>query len=255
MKLLVDLGNTRLKWAPWDGAQLGSAGAVAHAGDAPLDFAALWKDIKVPDAVYVASVAAAAVGDRLARHVRERFGLDAVFVASSAAAYGVRNAYAQPERLGVDRFLSLIAAHAHAHQPSVIASCGTALTLDALAADGRHLGGLIAPSPALMESALRANTARLGAAGAARIVELADNTIDAIESGTWLAAAALVERFVARAGERLGATPALILTGGGAAGLAQLIGLPHRIDSELVLRGLALLAQDGFLAPPAAAVG
>jgi type III pantothenate kinase len=242
MKLLIDLGNTRLKWALWDGAELRRGGAVAHAGNVPLDFATLWKGISGVDSVCVASVADDAVEDDLARHSRELFALDPHFFVSIAAACGVRNAYAKPERLGVDRFLTLIAAHAHAQEPTVIASCGTALTLDALAADGRHLGGLIAPSPALMQTALRGNTARLGESGAARIFELADNTADAVESGTRLAAVALIERFVARAGERFGATPALILTGGGAQSLAQLIALPHRIEAELVLRGLALFA-------------
>ena len=182
--------------------------------------------------------------DALLHALRDRYGADPQFVQSSAQACGVRNAYAQPQRLGVDRFLGMIAAHAQAHEPTVVASCGTALTLDALAADGRHLGGLIAPSPSLMQSALRGNTARLGEPGGAHLVELADNTVDAVESGTWLAGVALIERFVARGAERLGTAPVLILTGGGAAGLAELIKLPHRIDTELVLRGLARFAEQ-----------
>jgi type III pantothenate kinase len=256
MKLLIDLGNTRLKWALWDGAGLRRGGAVAHAGNLTIDFAALWKDISKVDAVFVASVAGDAVEDSLGRHSRELFGLDPQFIISSAAACGVRNAYAQPERLGVDRFLGLIAAHADTRGPTVIASCGTALTLDALATDGSHAGGLIAPSPALMQAALRRNTARLVDSGAARVVELADNTADAVESGTWWAAVALTERFFARATVRFGATPALILTGGGAQDLANLVTLPHRIDGDLVLRGLAQFAEEHEPdAPPTSAVG
>ena len=245
MKLLIDLGNTRLKWALWDGAVLRPGAAVAHAGDQSVDFAALWKDVESMDSVWVASVVAPALDDALVHALRARFSVESHFVRSRAQACGVRNAYAQPERLGVDRFLGLIAAHARAQQPSVVASCGTALTLDALAADGRHLGGLIAPGPALMQSALRGNTARLGESGAARVVELADNTTDAIESGSWLAAVALIERFVARASERFGAAPALILTGGGAQRLAEFVALPYRLDAELVLHGLARFAESG----------
>lgn len=243
MKLLIDLGNTRLKWACWNGAELRPGGALAHVGDASVDFAGLWKDIPDVDATWIASVAAPALDARLAEALSARGIRAPHFVRSRAQACGVRNAYAQPERLGVDRFLSLIAAHVHAQQATVIASCGTALTLDALAADGRHLGGLIAPAPELMRGALLGHTARLRDVGGARVVEMADNTADAVESGSWLAAVALIERFVARATRDFGAAPALVLGGGGAARLAQLIALPLRVDAALVLRGLAWFAD------------
>lgn len=243
MKLLIDLGNTRLKWALWDGAELHFGGAIAHAGERSLDLDCLWQTIQGADAAWVASVAAPALDAQLTQSLLAR-GISATqFVRSSAQACGVRSAYAQPERLGIDRFLSLIAAHAHAHEPTVIASCGTALTLDALSADGTHLGGLIAPAPDLMRGALLGLTARLGELGSARIVERADNTTDAVESGCWLAAAALIERFVARSAREFRAAPTLVLSGGGAPRLAELVALPSRIDAELVLRGLAMFAD------------
>lgn len=242
MKLLLDLGNTRLKWAQWDGARLRAGGAVAYTevilGDE------LWKGIQNIDAIFVASVAGTQRDTELTRALHAAFGLEPRFVRSSAQACGVRNAYPRPQDLGVDRFLGLIAAHAHAHEATAIAGCGTALTLDALAADGTHRGGLIAASPEFAQSALRSGTGQLGAVPAGRVVEIADNTADAIESGTWLAAAALVERFCARAAERFGTAPALILTGGAAPRLGGLLGVPYRIDAELVLRGLAHYAES-----------
>ena len=244
MKLLIDLGNTRLKWALWDGRELRMQPALAHGATDNVEFASLFKDIPRPEAVFVASVAASALDEALAQALRERCGVAPRFVRSSAAACGVRNAYAQPERLGVDRFLGLIAVHAQRLAPAVIASCGTALTLDALAADGTHLGGLIAPAPELMRSALLGSTARLGDLSHASVVEIADNTADAVASGTWLAAAALVERFVAHAMARFGVAPHLVIGGGGAAQLGALLALPHRIDAELVLRGLACYADQ-----------
>ena len=241
MKLLVDIGNTRLKWATWDGARL-SAGAAAAHGD-NVDFAALFHEAPTPDALWAASVAAPALDAEFAQFARERWRVQTRFVHSSAAACGVRNAYAQPERLGVDRFVALIAAHALQSGAIVIANCGTALVLDALAADGTHLGGLIAPSPELMRSALLGNTARLGELASADVVEVAADTASAVTSGTWLAAAALVERFATQSAQRFGAMPTLILSGGGAASLGRLLALPHRVDSELVLRGLAIYAD------------
>jgi len=245
MKLLADLGNTRLKWALWDGVELSRVVAAAHAQDA-LDFGELWQGVNSVDAIWVASVATSARNEELGRACMRRFGVQAHYVRSRAQACGVRNAYAEPERLGVDRFLALIGAHARACEPTVIVSCGTALTLDALAADGTHLGGLITASPDLALAALRGGTANLGAAPSGSISEIANNTADAMESGAWLGATALVERFLVRAGARLGAQPACVITGGGAARLTTLLAVPHRIDTELVLRGLACVADtDG----------
>jgi len=245
MKLLVDLGNTRLKCALWDGHALRYLGALPHvdAGQLP-GLEELWEGIQDVSAVFIASVAQAVLEQRIVQHARQCFGVEARLLTSPAAACGVRNAYAHPERLGVDRFLGLIALHAVQPGPYVLASCGTALTLDALAFDGAHLGGLIAPSPPLMRDALTGATARLKAPRHARIVERADNTDDALESGVWLAAAALLERFLAHAQADCGARPELVLTGGGAAQLAPLIPAPHRIDPELVLRGLATYADS-----------
>jgi type III pantothenate kinase len=154
-------------------------------------------------------------------------------------ACGVRNAYSAPARLGVDRFLGLVAAHRDSAGPAVIAGCGTALAVDAVGTDGRHLGGLIAPAPPLMRQALLERTARLGELTAAPITDFADTTSAAVESGTWLAAVALVERFARRTQAALGMAPALILSGGGAKRLAPLLELEHRVDPDLVLRGLA----------------
>ena len=245
MKLLIDLGNTRLKCALWDGSALRFIGALPHVGDdVQLDFDTLWKDVGSVSEILIASVASAVVGDQVARKALERFGVQPAFVLSPASACGVRNAYAEPDRLGIDRFLGLVALHAIQSGPCVLASCGTALTLDALAADGSHLGGLIAPSPPLMRDALTGATARLSTPQAARVVERADNTGDAIESGVWLAGVALLERFVAHATTTFGSAPSIVLTGGGAARLSTLIGPAHRTDAELVLRGLAIYAAS-----------
>ena len=109
MKLLVDAGNSRLKWAWWDGAVLQGVSAVANAGT---DFSALWKNGQNAGSVWIASVASAATNAALAAAVRDRFGIEPVFATTRAQACGVRIAYAQPDNLGVDRFLGLLAARA-----------------------------------------------------------------------------------------------------------------------------------------------
>lgn len=256
MKLLIDLGNSRLKWALWDGTQLHRGATLTHARtsesestDGPpaeVDFSTLWKDVPAVNAIWVASVASNALEQTLTHSLNEHFAVSVRYARSPAFACGVRNAYSAPARLGVDRFLGLVAAHRDSAGPAVIASCGTALALDAVGTDGKHLGGLIAPAPPLMRHALLERTARLGELAAAPIAEFADTTAGAVESGTWLAAVALVERFARRAHSVFGMTPALILSGGGAKRLAPLLELEHRVDPDLVLRGLAHFADaDG----------
>ena len=249
MKLLIDLGNSRLKSALWDGAQLRHGPALTHAGGAvdelgAADFSTLWKEMPPPHAIWIASVAATALEQQLTRALAEHFAVSPKFARSPASACGVRNAYSAPARLGIDRFLSLVAAHAEVPGPAVVASCGTALTLDAIDASGLHLGGLIAPSPGLMRSALLDRAARLGELAAAQVVDFADTTAAAVESGTWLAAVALIERFVARTRVRLGQDPVLIIAGGAARRLAALLDGEHRVEPDLVLRGLAKFADS-----------
>jgi type III pantothenate kinase len=243
MMLLFDLGNSRLKWATWDGATLVSGAAVDHSRPLDAALSAAWRDAPPVRRALVASVARPRLEAELSQAVRGRFGIECEFVATRAQAGGVRVAYAKPEKLGVDRFLALVALHAIDARPWVLASVGTALVLDALAADGRHLGGLIAPNPTLMQQALLDATARVSAADAARVVEIATDTEDAVRSGCWLAAAALVERFHGSATDALGGAPSLVLAGGAAEQLQPHIRVPARIETDLVLRGLLAIAR------------
>ncbi|HVI25255.1 MAG TPA: type III pantothenate kinase [Xanthomonadaceae bacterium] len=234
---LFDLGNSRLKCAPL--AEPAAMRSVAHDGKT---FAADW-EAALParcDVACVASVAAPqltarlfdALAARCPRIVRAR---------TLPALAGVRIAYAQPRRLGVDRFLALLGAHARAAEPALVVGVGTALTIDLLDATGLHRGGRIAPSPALMRASLHARAAQLSAQGGA-YAEFAADTDDALVSGCEGAALALVERSLAAAAAQLGAPPRLLLHGGGAVALAPR--LPAAVEAPaLVLEGLARWAR------------
>ena len=245
MKLLIDFGNTRLKWATLERQRVQVRGVFAHAECAfTTELRREWSELVHVDAVLVASVVAAALEAELAALVQERFGLQAQFLRSPAAALGLHNAYADPARLGIDRFLAMAAAHAERPCARVLVSVGTALTVDALDAAGIHHGGLIVASPRLMRGALLTGTARVGAAEG-HYDEMPTTTADAVVSGALDAAAGAIARFCAVATRRLGASPAVLLTGGGADELAPLLDDAERAN-DLVLRGLALWAQ----APP-----
>jgi type III pantothenate kinase len=174
--------------------------------------------------------------------VAQAFQCDTFWLRTPASACGVQNAYAEPGRLGVDRFLAMVAAHTAGAGPCVLAGIGTALTLDALTADGLHLGGLIAPGPQLMQQALLGATVRVRPERPGVVLDVADNTADAVASGCWQSAAALIERFTARISPQLGGAPRLLLDGGDAPAIMPLLGVSAQLATDSVLRGLAAWA-------------
>ncbi|HEV7776656.1 MAG TPA: type III pantothenate kinase [Luteibacter sp.] len=242
--LLLDLGNTRLKFAVLDAGEFIHRGALGWDLDLPDTLAGELRALPDVARVVGASVVDGAREATVADAVRERFAHHTSWLRTPAAACGVRNAYAEPQRLGVDRFLGMVDAYAAGRAPCVLASIGTALTLDALAADGRHLGGLIAPGPLLMQQSVLGATAQVRPTGVGQVLDLADNTADALASGCWHAAAALIERFLARNAGLLGGAPVLTLGGGDGPVLAPLLGVEAVLVPDAVLRGLAVWASQ-----------
>jgi type III pantothenate kinase len=244
MKLLLDLGNTRLKWALANDQRWLARGAVAWDEDVPAALALAWRELAAPMRVWGASVVDGEREAQVGTVVAATFSREVAWLRTPSQACGVRNAYAQPRRLGVDRFLTMVAARRADAAPCVLAGIGTALTLDALAADGRHLGGLIAPGPRLMQQSLLGATAQVRPERPGEVHEAADNTADAVASGCWLAAVALVERFVARMAPQLGGAPHLLVHGGDAEAILPLLALPARHAADSVLHGLAAWADE-----------
>lgn len=234
---LFDLGNSRLKFAAWSGdGAIGPVEARAH------DVAA-WRDaLPMGGTAWVCSVASAALRQELLDALAPRFR-EVSIARTSPACAGVRIAYARPADLGVDRFLALLGARALGANPWLVVGVGTALTIDLLDADGRHLGGRIAPSPTIMREALHARVVQLPVDGGT-YVEFADGTRDALASGCEGAALGLVGRSLDQARERLGCDAVPLLHGGGADALAARID-GARIEPALVLQGLAAWASAG----------
>jgi type III pantothenate kinase len=251
MMLLLDLGNSRLKWAccTEPGAVWTASGSLPWSAQLASTLRRTWAAYAAPATVLAASVVDDRRETQVDAVVRACFRQAVRWVRTPASACGVRNAYADPGALGVDRFLNMVAAHAAGQAPCVLASAGTALALDALTAGGQHLGGLIAPGAQLMRDSLLAATARIRPGPSGDIVDAARNTADAVNSGCWQALAALVERFALRMREPLGGAPRLLLTGGDARQLLPLLGMPAQLAEDGVLRGLlhwAVSEQDGL---------
>ena len=189
---LFDLGNTRLKFAPLS--QDGQVGDVQARPHAAPDWQA---GLPSGDTAWVCAVASSTLSLALLEALAMRFRR--VSLARTSATFaGVRVAYAQPGRMGVDRFLALLGAHRRGPGPWLVVGVGTALTIDLLAADGRHVGGRIAPSPEVMRAALHARATHLPVDGG-EYVEFATETRDALASGCEGAPIALVARSHAQA--------------------------------------------------------
>jgi len=250
--LLVDIGNTRVKWALLHGSRLARMHARAHEAGAGALRALVRSAPRDVTRVVAVSVAGAALDRALSGAVRARFGLPVDFVRSVRTAAGVRNGYRDTWRLGADRWAGVIAAHAIAGaRHALVANIGTALTIDAVTRDGRHLGGLIAPGPSTMTASLLDGThgIRRRAAGKAarRVVPrggFARDTASALAAGAALAAASLIDRAMHEAAATLRARPLLLLTGGAAEQLRQYLKTPCRVVPDLVLRGLGVLARS-----------
>lgn len=274
LRVLLDVGNSRLKWQLWrpgtEGKRSRSLGAVRLRGSFAVD--SLRRSIRplVPvlrrsnaDAiVYVCNVAGPVIERRI-RQAAAAAGLRAPrFIRTAASAAGVVNGYAEAWRLGVDRWVALIGArYLHPLRNLCIVSIGSAMTIDLLAADGRHLGGSIAPGPYLMLEALLQSTAgirrRAGARSAAALTRAASTMVvsrasslfardtgSALLAGCLHACAELIERGLVEGRKRLGARPDLIVTGGGANSVIPLLRSRYRRDDNLVLHGLSVLADE-----------
>jgi type III pantothenate kinase len=247
MDVLVDVGNTRIKWASLEHGQLVRRGSAVHRDSLEAAIAALGAALPPAPRIVASNVAGEAVAAKLAALAAARPGASLELVATSAERFGVRCAYPEPSRLGVDRWVAVLAAYHAARGAVCVMSAGTAVTFDAVDAGGAHLGGLILPSAGLIAAALDRHTSNIGrtlpaAAPAHGLALLGRNTDAAVGHGAWLALAAALDRAVATVASELGSPPAVYLTGGDADALRGWLETRVELRADLVLEGLALFA-------------
>ncbi len=242
MILLIDAGNTRIKWALVTKDRWTRSGIlpIAQAGE----LSGLFSDAQDLREVWVSNVA----GEEVAQHIRA-IGVQPPrqihFAVAKEMQCGVRNSYASPAQLGSDRWAALIAAWNLVKQGCLVVNCGTAITIDALSADGEFLGGLILPGIELMQRSLTGATARLKTAHAesaqGKFTRFPRNTADAMCSGAIQAACGAVDRQHALLEDK---NAQVILGGGALDALRPHLNLPLRIMDNLVLDGLLLISKE-----------
>jgi type III pantothenate kinase len=252
--LLIDAGNSRIKWAlvAADGTRLHS-GAASHDSDF-----ADWSTLATPGSAWISNVAGATVAQHLDAALDARWpGLARTVIRSAQQQCGVTNGYTTPDSLGSDRWAGMIGARAaFPGEPLLIATFGTATTLEALRADGTFVGGLIAPGWSLMMRSLGEHTAQLpvldahNAPGSSEAASLfATDTKRSIASGCALAQAGLIERAWADLQDAWKMPVRLVVSGGAAAQATSALKVPHTRHDALVLAGLALIAAQSAVQP------
>ena len=245
--LLVDIGNTRIKWAVLRGERLGRQSALEHAGITQADLQRrVLRGTRGISRILVCSVAGRRLERMFNAAARQATGIVPELVTSVRTAGGVTTRYGEPWKLGVDRFVAAIGAYQIARtRGACVIDAGTALTIDLIDGAGVHQGGAILPGHGLMVSSLLKETsgisrrARSGASGSGLF---ARNTRDAVEQGARFAMAAVIDRAVAEAQRSLRRPPLLLLTGGGADLITPLVQASWVSVPDLVLRGIALRA-------------
>lgn len=244
MMLLVDAGNTRVKWCLLDGGETSDTGWVSHRHD---DVAAVtrdaWKAIAPPCAVLVSNVAGAVAELDLSRASLELWGITPDFVRSERAFAGLVNGYREPNRLGVDRWVAMIGARAIVSGAVGVVDCGTATTLDYVDSTGQHHGGLIIPGVDLMRRSLAASTGDLPVVTSAASAILATDTDRGIASGTVHAAVSSVLAFREHLVSQKLDMISWFITGGGGELLRPSLPDDFRQEPHLVLHGLATIAR------------
>ena len=268
MTLLVDVGNSAIKWAQLavDGT-VGAARRQSHRGVAGIasQLADEWRG-NVPRGAAV--IACNVAGPEVVAAVEEAartLHLQAVRWLLTQRSFdgpiALTNGYRNPAQLGADRWHCMLGACSTSNTQRtmnslVVVNAGTATTVDCVDASGRDggkarftakfIGGVIAPGVRLMLESLALRTAGLPSADADfsdNAAEFPDNTDAAIVTGVLDAQAGLVHQIWDRFAMRLGVEPRLILTGGHAKALFSRLSMAADIEHNLVLRGLALRAQ------------
>ena len=245
-ELILDLGNSRIKWAVHQ-AKLGRMDAIFYGNQVPAQLAERsWGAMERPDRLVVVSVAAQETTVQFLRWCEDRWRVPVHRIQSTRHGLGVTNGYEEPEKLGVDRWAAIVAAYHKIGGGALVLSCGSAVTLDAITDAGRHLGGLICPGIELQYEAFFDRTAVQRPTERSELLSLplfGRGTEQAVRGGIHQTLRHGVRGIIESMRSILGPVP-LLVTGGGADLIVSESISDVRHCPSLVLEGAHLLAQE-----------
>lgn len=249
MLFLIDAGNTRLKWATWQDGAVSGSGAVLWQDQVALEgLPAQWRALGRPQRAIVINVGGRERELLIRKWLTDCWHVPVVVLNTSAAAGGVSNGYLHPAKLGIDRWAALVAVRQRYDESAIIVDCGSAVTLDALTADGRHLGGVIFPGIGLMVKSLLENTHAIKSVDLDRLGAnelFARDTVAGVQAGVRFAVVGAVDRISAEY-ERRVATGATrwVITGGDAQMVKPFLARQFEWLPHLVFEGMVTLAGE-----------
>ncbi len=243
--LLLDVGNTRIKWGVSEDGEIHRTGHISQQRirDGGLQVLTTKLPRRVDD-VFVSNVAGTTFATRLSGVVGAHCDRDVRFARSERRGWGVINSYTQPRRMGVDRWVAMVGAWAEVRGTCLVVDAGTAMTIDAIDDEGQHLGGQIIPGVATMAAALAKATSEVPAVRPAPARSDLDlgmfgrNTAAAVREGAQNAVAGAVDRAI-RTLQSNAYEPVVILTGGDASRILNALCETPLHRPHLVLQGLA----------------
>jgi type III pantothenate kinase len=250
--LALDVGNTRLKWAHYAAPVVGSP-VLAHGAVFLENIDKLadeeWFGLPTPSHILGCVVAGDAVKRRVEEQM-EHWDVLPRWVVSSAQEAGVTNGYDHPTRLGADRWVAMIGARHRLlgrgiRKPCVVVMVGTAVTVEAIDAAGKFLGGIILPGHGIMLRALESGTAGLHVP-TGEVKDFPTNTSDALTSGGTFAIAGAVQRMVENTTRHCGEAPECIMTGGAGWKMAPSMSVKVELVESLIFDGLLEIAAQRF---------
>jgi type III pantothenate kinase len=249
MILVIDVGNTRLKWAWLTSTGLSDQQAIVHRdAKSGIWTAALFESGQRPSRVLVSNVAGPAMAKTLTQLSRKKFGVKVEFITAAREFQGLTNGYLDPFLLGADRWLALIGAWTLARSALCVVDVGTAVKVDSVDATGQHLGGLIAPGIHMMREVLMHKTSDIAKAAGHSTPSLAgilaNNTVGAVSRGAVFALAGMADRAAEVIEQSTGVRPKLFITGGDAGMITGIMRSRGEIVPDLVLQGLAVIAAQ-----------
>lgn len=242
--VVVDVGNTRIKWGRCDGGKITEIASLAP------DASSSWEQQIQTWRLHRASLWVL-TGVHPARRDTLREWLETrgarVHILGQTQSLPLKVALDRPDRVGIDRVLNAVAALAHRppNHPVVIVDAGSAVTVDWLDAAGTFRGGAILPGLRLMAESLHAYTAQLP------LIEVRHSepalpgadTLSAMEAGIFWTVVGGIRLIVDRLARLEPLQPALYLTGGDAGKLSSFIERPHKVWPEMTLEGIRLSAE------------
>lgn len=242
MDLLIDIGNSQLKWATRGQANSGRGWFFGepslHGGDYQACIAALWDELPKPDRVALSCVASAKASEVADQRVASLWGMDIRHLSNAEKTFNISSRYA-PNELGVDRWLSVIGARSLCEGDLVVADFGSAVNIEFLSADNQYLGGMILPGRALMHHSLLNGTAIDSGSLDQFDGQLGESTKAAISAGVISALTGALEKAIRIAEQQHKRKWRAIITGGDSSMLAPFLSKQYVLEPNLVFIGMS----------------